>query len=227
MITVSILGLDQYVVGHYSGEVSQRLAKLYETSNDDIMFYAPDSFLFHDGVEQTSWNVLVRVSAPLKFKRLQDVVAKFIIGTLESVAIHIAVEFTYFKDEDHYEKINREYPRFITDENLVYADKTIEEMEDEEEPEIYEGNVFADLDKKLSEAGKTKQPVPPEHHHNDDKKACCADDAACACHGEGKEKGCADDADCDCHHDEKGECCGGEHAPEKPVERAPQKPKKK
>lgn len=210
MITISILGLDQYVVGHYSSEVSQRLAKLYETSNDEIMFYAPDSFLFHDGVEQTSWNVLVRVSAPAKFKRLQDVVAKFIIGTLEGVAIHIAVEFSYFKDEDRYEKINRDYPRFITDENLVYADKTIEEMEDEEEPEIYEGNVFADLDKKLAGAGKTKQPFEPEHHHGDEKKACCADDADCAC-----------------HTDEKGECCGGNHEHDEHADSATQKPKKK
>ena len=209
MITISILGLDQYVVGHYSGEVSARLAKLYETSNDEIMFYAPDSFLFHDGVEQTSWNVLVRVSAPAKFKKLQDVVAKFIIGTLEGVAIHIAVEFSYFKDEDRYEKINRDYPRFITDENLVYADKTIEEMEDEEEPEIYEGNVFADLDKKLAEGGKTKQPAPSEHHH-DEKKPCCADEADCACHNE-----------------ENDECCGGHHEHGEHAECTCEKPKKK
>jgi len=223
MITISILGLDQYVVGHYSGEVSARLAKLYETSNDEIMFYAPDSFLFHDGVEQTSWNVLVRVSAPLKFKKLQDVVAKFIIGTLEGVAIHIAVEFSYFKDEDRYEKINRDYPRFITDENLVYADKTIEEMEDEEEPEIYEGNVFADLDKKLATGGNAKK----DDHHHDEKKSCCADDASCTCHEGGKEDCCKDDDDCACHNDEKGDCCGGDHEHAKHADTAPKKPKKK
>ena len=50
MITIDILGLDQYVAGHYSREHEKNLASLFEISEDEISFYSPNSTLFHDGV---------------------------------------------------------------------------------------------------------------------------------------------------------------------------------
>ena len=63
MITISFLGLDQFVVGHYSKDHTANIANLFETDEASINFYAPNSMMFHAGVEQTSWNVQIIVRA--------------------------------------------------------------------------------------------------------------------------------------------------------------------
>ena len=68
MITVSILGLDPYVVRGISKDVTPKLADIYETSKDKINFYCPECLYIHDGVEQNTWNILVKVEAPMKVK---------------------------------------------------------------------------------------------------------------------------------------------------------------
>ena len=64
MITITIYGLDQFVVGRLSREMTPNLAKLYELSEDEILFVAPENMVFHKGVEQTSWNIIIHVHAP-------------------------------------------------------------------------------------------------------------------------------------------------------------------
>ena len=203
MITISILGLDQYVVGHYSADHTAKLAKLFETTSDHIYFYAPESFLFHDGVEQTSWNTLVRVNAPAKFRKLQDVVAKYLLNTMSDITIHCAVEFSYYQEGDRYEKINKDYPRFITDANIVAVDDEAEESDDPDE--LYEGNVFAELEKKAQLEGLNKpeskdKPIAHECTCDHDHGEGCCEDGTCDCDHE-KGEGCCDDGNCDCTHD--------------------------
>ena len=123
MITISILGLDQYVVGHYSKDHSHNIADLYEVGEDELLFYAPSSYLFHKGVEQTSWNCIVRVNAPLEYKSAQPRIAKYILETLRDFCINVFVEFTYIDKKDTYEFISKEYPHFITEENMVSVDE--------------------------------------------------------------------------------------------------------
>lgn len=123
MITISILGLDQYVVGHYSKDHSRNIADLYEISEDDLLFYAPNSYLFHKGIEQTSWNCIVKVNAPSEYKQAQPRIAKYILETLCDFCINVYVEFTYFDSNDSYEHISNEYPHFITEENMVSVDE--------------------------------------------------------------------------------------------------------
>ena len=48
MITITILGLDQYIVGRLSRELTSNLAKIYEVSEDDINFIAPNNMVFHN-----------------------------------------------------------------------------------------------------------------------------------------------------------------------------------
>ncbi len=189
MITISILGLDQYVVGHYSGENTAKLARLFETKPENINFYAPESFLFHDGIEQTSWNTLVRVHAPVRCRKVQDLVAKYLLATLEGITIHVAVEFYYYQETDRYEKVNKDYPRFITEANMVTAED--DEEEEEENPELYEGNIFKEFESQLQ--GKESKDVAHDAHEQD---------ASCTCdhdHEKGHEEGGA----CSCEHDAK------------------------
>ena len=144
MITITILGLDQYIVGRLSREMTPNLAKLYEVSEDDINFVAPSNMVFHNGVEQTSWNAIVRVNAPMKVSVLQEEVANLISLSIDDVAINLAIEFYYYSSDNRYERINKEYPRYITAENIVDVEPQYddEEYEGTEDLEVYDESVF-------------------------------------------------------------------------------------
>ena len=144
MITVTIYGLDQFVVGRLSREMTPNLAKLYELSEDEILFVAPENMVFHKGVEQTSWNVIIHVNAPKKVSILQDQVAKLILESIGDVAINKVVEFYYYSEDNRYSKLNESYPRFIDSDNLVdIAEEDYEDMEEGEgEDEIFTGDIF-------------------------------------------------------------------------------------
>lgn len=147
MITVFIYGLDQFVVGRLSREMTPNLAKLYEVSEDEIIFVAPENMVFHKGVEQTSWNIIIHVHAPKKVSVLQDQVAKLILESIGDVAINKILEFYYYSEDNRYTKLNESYPRFIANDNLVdIEEEDYEDMEEGEgENEIYTGDIFKDF----------------------------------------------------------------------------------
>ena len=150
MITVTFYGLDQFVVGNLSRELTQLVAKLYEVSEDDVIFIAPEAMVFHKGTEQTSWNILIKVNAPKKVSVLQDQMAQLMMHGIGEVAIHVTVEFTYYSQDDRYQKINDAYPRFLSEENLVDVDNEYPEdlEEGEEDDQIYTGDIFEGLEDK-------------------------------------------------------------------------------
>lgn len=180
MILITVYGLDAYTVGHYSGVHTKNIANLFEVPEEEILFNATGEYIFHDGVEQTSWNAVVEVSAPDKFEPMEEKVSKYLIETLKEFSINLVVNFKYFHGHHQHSFVNKEYPRFITDQNMVH-------VEEDEDEELYEGNVFEGMEKKLEEA--YREP----HDHCD-----------CGCEGE-----CDCDDDCEC---EEGEChCGHQH----------------
>ena len=144
MITVTIYGLDQFVVGRLSREMTPNLAKLYETSEDEILFVAPENMVFHKGVEQTSWNIIIHVNTPMRTKIVEQQVATFILESIGDVAINKVVEFYYYSEDNRYSKLNESYPRFIAADNLVdVAEEDYEDMEEGEgEDEIFTGDIF-------------------------------------------------------------------------------------
>ena len=144
MITVTIYGLDQFVVGRLSRELTPNLAKLYETSEDDILFIAPENMVFHKGVEQTSWNIIIHVNAPDRTKIVEKQVADYILESIGDVAINKLIEFYYYSLNNRYSKFNDAYPRFIASDNLVDIDEeNYEDMEEGEgEDEIFTGDIF-------------------------------------------------------------------------------------
>lgn len=148
MITLTVYGLDQYIVGRLSKDMTHNLADLYEVSEDDINFIAPANMVFHNGVEQTSWNALVRVNAPKKVMVLQEDAAHLIMEMVQGPTINVAVEFYYYSEDNRYEKINEDYPRFITDDNLVDVEDYDEEtqyIEGDGKDEVFTGDIFKDF----------------------------------------------------------------------------------
>ena len=150
MITITIYGLDQFVVGNLSRELTPLVAKLYEVDEDEVNFIAPQAMVFHKGVEQTSWNILIKVNAPKKVSILEDQMSQLMLHGIGEVAIHVAVEFYYYSQENRYTKINDNYPRFIADDNLVdIEDEYPEDIEEgEEDDEIFTGDIFEGIKEK-------------------------------------------------------------------------------
>lgn len=163
MITIFILGLDQFVVGHYSGEHTENLANLYETDESNINFYAPNAMVFHKGVEQTSWNTIVIVRAPKACAVLEKTVASYLRKTLSDFSVNLQIEFEYYEESHRHEFLNGAYPRYIEGDNLRYEDES-EAPEEEEchchehehvhpeegdgDDQIFLGNAFAGIDEK-------------------------------------------------------------------------------
>ena len=171
MIIITIYGLDQYTVGHYSKYHSENLAQLFETTKENIAFVASDDYVFHNGVEQTSWQTLVKVEAPEKYEVLEDKAAMYLLKTLGEFSIHVRVVFDYFHSHHEHEFVNKGYPRYIKEDNLVNVE------EDEDDDELYEGNIFEGMEKKLEEA------YHEGHHCHDEDCDCDEDD--CDCQDEG------------------------------------------
>ena len=156
MITISIIGVDPYLVRQISKVMTSKIASLYEVSKDEINFYAPECLYIHDGVEQNTWNVLVKVNAPLKIKVLESDAVKLIREFMKDACINLAVEFYYYSQDNRYEFIDNSQPRFMTEENSFemvdeeeYDDEEeCEETSEEEEP--YLGDIFADFNKQVN-----------------------------------------------------------------------------
>ena len=120
MITIQVLGLDQYVIGHYSKDSTADIANILETTEDEINFYAPcDSLLFHNGVEQTSWNTVVFVKIPKKYEIFEAKLADYLLKTLKEFSINVEINFEYIAEGKSYEYVNESYPRFLTEKNIV------------------------------------------------------------------------------------------------------------
>ena len=178
MITFQILGLDQFVVGHYSKDHTANLAQLYESDESLINFYAPNSMVFHNGVEQTSWNTIVIVRAPEKYRPVESHIASYLIQTLSEFSVNLEIEFEYFSSSSRYEHVNDGYPRYISEDNIKETEVTLsndmpdlsaEEHEcchdhdghccehhhhDEDDKEIFLGNAFEGLEDELAKKGK-------------------------------------------------------------------------
>lgn len=127
MILISILGLDQFVVGHYSKDHTKNIADLLETSCDNVNFYAPYAYMFHEGVEQTSWDVLVRVHLPSKYQVFEKQLSNYFLKTMVDFAINVTVNFEYFDEHHEYQRLSDKYQRFLTDDNLKSDDEEYDE----------------------------------------------------------------------------------------------------
>lgn len=151
MIIVEMSGLDQFVVGNLSKELTPLVAKLYEVEENEVVFLSPQTMVFHKGVEQTSWNIIIEVKAPQQFAHVQDKMADLLLHGIGEVAIHVNVFFSYFSADDFYKKVNDDYPLYITEANIVDFQEEDEfdedDEDDEEEEDIYTGDIFEGLNK--------------------------------------------------------------------------------
>ena len=53
-MTITILGLDPYLLKQLSRELTKQLVEVYECGEDGIDFFAPEGLLLHNGIDQTN-----------------------------------------------------------------------------------------------------------------------------------------------------------------------------
>ncbi len=174
MITIKIFGVDPYLLRNISKDATKKIADLYEISADEVNFLAPECLYVHNGIEQNTWNILVEVHAPKKVSVLEEDAFKIIKQYLKDVAINIECIFYYFSSDNYHYSFNTDYPRFMSEENLVnvdydetddyYEEEDDDECEcehcrhdhddgDEEEPsedDLYLGNAFEGFEDKIN-----------------------------------------------------------------------------
>ena len=63
MVIVNFSGLDIFLVGELNKAVHEKVAAAYGLDDEDVIFQASDSFIFYKGTEQTSFNLLIKISA--------------------------------------------------------------------------------------------------------------------------------------------------------------------
>lgn len=151
MVLISIYGLDRYCIGGYSKEHTSAIADLLECDKDEINFYCSEHYFFHEGVDQTSWNVLVVIKLDKKYTPLVDNLNEYIFKTLALFGIHITIKYEFMDNDYTFTHINDEYPRFITSSNIVNVEDEEEDEEDidvTDEEKVFTGNIFQDFNKK-------------------------------------------------------------------------------
>jgi hypothetical protein len=149
MIIVKLLGIDQYQAEDYVRALHTQFAQIFETEEKDILFYAPDSYLIHKGIEQTSYIVNIEIEAPEKYKPLENKASEYIAKLfMNQICVHVRVTFNYFDEDREHVFINEDYPLYMTDENMAHFDT------EDEDSEPYLGNAFEDYDKKVEEKEK-------------------------------------------------------------------------
>ncbi len=157
MITVSLLGMDYYQAIDVTKKIHNRLVEIYRCKDEDLVFFAPESFLIHDGIEQTSFRLNIRVEAPDMYMDRESEVKEALFDALKDVAIHFRLLFTYFEPEHEYLKIDDTYPEYMTEKNVVKAETDDEHDHDHEEDddddsyseeyeEPYMGDIIGEFD---------------------------------------------------------------------------------
>lgn len=155
MITITFLGLDPYTAQHISKDLYVKLGEVFHCQPEEIIVIGSEAMLFHNGVDQTLWHSLIHVNAPSSYQQYQAAVAKLLLSAIQTHIIHGAVEFYYYEPSNRIESLDDQYPRYVTESNLV----NVEHADEEEQQEIYQGDAFSGvkIDIAVSETSKSKK----------------------------------------------------------------------
>lgn len=177
MINVTLKGIDIYLAGEFDREIHSKLASLFHVRSEEIITTALESLVFHQGVDQTTYQLVIKFELPECYRQYEKVVADYVLSASQDFSVHTLCYFIYVKEENIYERIDEDYPRFMDEKNIVEYDEN--DSNEGEEQEIFTGNIFQNFDKHSEH----------KHHH-------CCDDESCDC-----EHDCDDDnCECDCKH---------------------------
>lgn len=143
MVIINFYSLDFELVGRLNETIHEKVASAFGIKDEDLIFQASDSFVFYKGHEQTSYNVYIKVEAPVELSLEEEKVASILMNETKNYAMHVRILFSYFDESHYYERISRQYPEFITTSVEAHLDENYDEEGEYTEDEIYTGNIFA------------------------------------------------------------------------------------
>lgn len=145
MVNISFIGLDLFLVGELDKKYHQLIAAQFGISSEELLVSSFDSFVYNEGHEQTSFNLLIKVECDTKFKEKEAKIAKNLLDISKEYSVHAQVYFIYFDERSVYSRIDPSYPRFIE------SDEDEGEVPYDENQEIYTGNIFEKFDEEHPE----------------------------------------------------------------------------
>lgn len=183
MILFTVLGLDEYITGRFSKTISHEIQKIIKNDKEEVFFLAPHSYLFYEGVEQTSWHCLTIISLSSAYKKYESQIAEYFLEATVDYVMNMQIRFEY-DDSKHYVRNNNEFPRFIEEDNIMHDEDEEDDYDDADldENTIFFGNAFEGYD--FEEGHRTKK-AEPEYCEGDECENCDCDE---------------NDEDCDCHN---------------------------
>ncbi len=141
MILITLNGADVYLAEEIEKGMLDNLSKIYKVHSNEILFHAVDGRLVHNGMDQTSYHLIVHIEADSKFIVLEKEIAKYILDYSSSYSVHAKVYFSYFDSSHLYERNDEDYDPYLTKSNSVEIQENNEQNE-----EIYDGNIFKEYE---------------------------------------------------------------------------------
>lgn len=154
MIIIKCYGVDPYVAGAYSKKYLPLVKERFNLE-DDFLVICPDDYIFHDGVEQTSWQALLEVMISPKYRAIEKDLAHALISYFQVDVVNTRLFFSYLEEEAVYKLENKDYPPFVVDDG----------REEEDEIEPYTADVFEEFEERARETGHSLEHDEDGHHH--------------------------------------------------------------
>ena len=185
MIIISLLGMDSIYAIDVTKKLHKPLVEAFGCEENELMFFAPQSFLIHNGIEQTSFHLNIEIEAPYDYEDREQEIKAALIDNLSDVAIHLRIVFKYFDPERETLLLDETYPEYMTEDNTVKAAHHHHDQEeideyDEEDEEPYIGDIIEKFDAYIKEhpnassdevyqaLTEIREEVTDEHHENGD-----------------------------------------------------------
>lgn len=141
MINILLKGVDEFLGSEVEKTIVPKVAKLLKINEDEIFVTCLHSMIYHQGVDQTSFHMIVTFEMTNEYQKYELELVKLILELSKNFSVHAHVNFTYFS-KGFYSRIDNNYPLFVTENNQVNI-----ENESDEDDDIYLGDIFADFNK--------------------------------------------------------------------------------
>ena len=148
MINIVLKGVDEFLGSHVDEVISPQVAKILNVSSDEVVVTCLHSIIYHNGIDQTSYHMIVNVELEEKYRSQEEKLAEYILSVSKNFAVHCQVSFSYCENKV-YSRVDEDYPLFVTNSNEV----VVEENQDEPQ-EVYLGDMFANFEEQLKNSKK-------------------------------------------------------------------------
>lgn len=150
MINVFLIGVDEFLGAHVEAVILPSIAKIYHVSNDEVFFSCMHSMIFHGGIDQTSYHMIIQIEASEEFRSYEKELAKYLLEASKAFSVHAHIRFNYYNGNE-YSRIEKDYPLFV---NKEEEDEPVDEEYEEED--IYLGNMFENFEEQLKSSKNKK-----------------------------------------------------------------------